>query len=307
MRTSIEKLVRWAVVDEWPKGADGDGVGRGVAPGWGSVETYAKYLTLIDDNAYGVVPDPAASGDVHPDAEAVARALDLVAGAPLDVVEVEWLIGDLADPGGDVWKALLPAARDALDREAPMGADGLRRSARGVREIVVGCAILGAPETAGWGIAVTTKKHPNGAEVWRRRVRSPLAWDAAGDVIRWYEAEVDVVGRAATRPADSYRVMVLDRAEAVAALLERRVKAIVWRSALRAMADVLSEGLDGVLLRDHVVVEDGMSALPWLGLGRQAGRVLGDVAATVEELRDRGKVRKKSAKGAVGVGRRRVT
>lgn len=269
-RSTIGDLVRWAAVDEWPKAKPEhwEAPGR-IGSGWGSVVSYAQLLTLIDDNRHGVVPDVRLDGEPAADALAISEALGALEGAAIGEIEPEWLIGDWAT-SGDLVAPLVKMAVEAIEEETIVGRDGGRRARRGVGAIVVGLAILGAPYCdLGCAPKLVAKKHTTGADMWVRRVRRAREIDVDGNVTAWDFVEVPVVGCKGRRPIDAYRAMTVWPAADVADCLRRRVRHVVWRAALRSLADLLT----GKLV-DHEIVDDGASGMPWLGLGRPVGRVL---------------------------------
>lgn len=290
-RISIERLVQWAVKDEWPKVRDGRDGPRGSGSGWGATASYVELLTVIDENRFGVVPAMAGAGEPHADAVAVGEALESLAGATLDEIDLDWLIGDIAEMVPEAIGQARRAAAAALDAETVVDAAGRRGSRRALPALVVSAAVLGAPDGrlgrvdrhGVWRedvVRLVGLRHGgNGKEVWRRKVRRAVAWNRDGEATAWTDVEVDVVARDdGSRPVDAYRVVVIKPDPAP--VLRARVRHVIWRSALRALAAVL----EGRLVA-HEIVDDGASALPWLGLGRKAGRVLsgsaggGDVTA----------------------------
>ncbi len=277
---SIEKLVRWCVVDEWPKERETAGLGGGMGSGWGATESYVKLLTVIDENRYGVVPDVGGAGDVHPDAVVVGEALQRLCadgGPVLAEIDPAWLVGDLVwrvgerqgdEAGREALAWMMPRAIEALGRVVAIDAAGARRAKLPLDALLVRSALLGAPE---WRMAAATwgqVKRPNGTLVWRRKARRAVDWNEEGEAIRWADVEVDVPptpgGR--RRIADAYpamAVMPFDDDTVV-----DRARHVLWRTALRALAAAVAGQL-----ADHALIDDGAASMPWLGGGR-AGRVL---------------------------------
>lgn len=285
---SIEKLMRWAVCDEWPKERSGTRGPTGIGSGWGAVASYVQMLAVIDENRWGVVPDAGGSGDPHPDAVVLAEVVaalrevgpgGVVMPSPVEAIDPEWLIGDMvarvADRQGDA------AAREALtwlrrravaaiERVLVVGADGLARPRVGHDHAIVRAAVLGAPE---WRVGPTAwdqVRHANGAPVWRRRARREISWDASGAATAWGEVEVDAQLVNGRRSGDAYPAMAMVPWDG--AVLEARAAHIVWRAVLRAVA----AAVEGRLVAHRVVDGDGV-ALPWM-TARRGGRVLVDLA-----------------------------
>lgn len=269
-RITIEALVRWAAVDEWPKAKPDDWSAPGrIGSGWGSVLSYVQLLTVIDDNHHGVVPDVRLDEAPAADATAVADALAAIEGSSIGEIEPEWLIGDWAT-SEDLVAPLVKRAMEAIEEETVVDRDGGRRARRGIGALVVGLAILGAPDCIlGRAPKLVVKKHTTGADMWVRRVRRAREIDADGNVTAWDFVEVPVVRCKGRRSIDAYRAMTVWPAADVADCLRRRVRHVVWRAALRSLADMLT----GKLI-DHEIADDGASGMPWLGLGRPAGRIL---------------------------------
>lgn len=276
---SIEKLVRWCVVDEWPKERAPADRERGMGSGWGATASYVELLTVVDENRYGVVPDVGGVGDVHPDAVVVGEALRRLCadGGPiLAEIDPAWLVGDLVwrvgeRQGDEAARAaldwLMPRAIEALGRVVEIGVDGARRAKVDLDRLVVRAALLGAPvwrmDLPTWGQV----KRPNGTLVWRRKVRRAVDWNEDGDAIRWVEIEVDVPSPAGggRRPVDAYPAMAATPFDGEA--LVERARYVLWQTTLRALA----AGVDG-RLADHAVIADAVS-MPWIGRQRE-GRVL---------------------------------
>lgn len=277
--SSIEKLIRWCVVDEWPKEREASGRLAGERSGWLS-ESYVKLLTVIDENRYGVVPDVAGHGDVHPDAVVIGEALRRLCagdGPALAEIDPAWLVGDIVwrigeRQGDEAARAaldwLLPRSLAALDRVVTVDAAAIMRAKAPMDALVVRSALLGAPEwrmpTATWGQI----KRPNGTLVWRRKARRAIDWNEECDPIRWAEVEVDVPptpgGR--RRVADAYPAMAVMPFDAE--LVVDRARYVIWRTALRAIA----AAVDGHLV-DHTLIDDVAASMPWIG-GERVGRVL---------------------------------
>lgn len=284
---TIEGLLRWAAVDEWPKAKD-MGLGpKAPAAGWASVASYVELLTVVDDNAYGVVPDVWGHGEPHPDAVVLAEAVGTLVerdgdGRAISVVmepiDPELLIGDLvwrvAERQGDdaalaAWAWLAPRVARAIADVVVVDRDGAMRSRDPLDALVVRCAILGGPS---WRAAPTTwaqALHANGTPIWRRRLRQAQDWDDAGDVTRWGEVEVDAPRINGRRPVDAYPAMALSPWDAN--LLAERVRHIVWLSALRAVAALVAGRLQA-----HEIADADMS-VPWMEAA-SGGRVLADLA-----------------------------
>lgn len=303
---SIEGLVRWAVVDEWPKVGGGESWGSGgaVGNGWGACDSYAKLLAVIDFNDLGVLPDLSAKGAPHPDALVVADALREIGASPIDEVDLDGLVGDIvwgvASRSGDEVAARAlewcrRSARLAVERVVIIGADGVRRSRDTAMRAVVSGVVLGDGGiwTSG-GYAWEVARRPNGSAVWRRRVRVVTDVDPeTGDATAWGETEVDCPAVNGRRPSDAYMVealVPLVGERDLADLLVARARWVVRWAILRAVTGIVA----GCLV-DHVVNAEAGPAMPWLG--GKAPRVLPSLMVAVEAPAGRrGGVRKSRRK-----------
>lgn len=289
-RIGIEGLVRWAVLDEWPKSQERDAA-PAVRSAWQMVSDVGEVGTIIDVNRYGVVIDASRLDDPHPDALALA---DVVAefrdeadaiGERQEVrfaeIDPEWLVGDLVwriavEQGDDVARRaqrwLTERAMRAIEGVA-VAAGGALTSRLPMRAILVRRAVLGAPAWQVGPVAWGHLMRANGSVVWRRRVRVGRLWSAEGDVLAWGEAEVDAPLVNGRRPADAYPVEVMtpDPTDVLAA----RAAYVVWRAALRMVGEMV-----GPRLVDHVLVDDGAPSLPWIAPREAPRRVLSASGAT---------------------------
>jgi len=270
---TIDALVRWAAVDEWPKVKPDDwSPTRPIGSGWGSVLTYAQLLTVIDTNRLGVLPDLRMEENPARDATTLAAAMAEIEGSPLGPIEPEWLIGDWIT-SQDLVGPLVRKAVTAIEEETIVDRSGDRHPRGRLGEMVVRRAILGAPDCdLGEAVRLVPRKHATGADMWVRQMRRPRIVDADGNALAWDMVEVPVTGCKGRRPMDAYRAMMLSPERSIEACLRRRVRHVVWRAALRAIGAALVDRLV-----DHVVIDDGVSGMPWLGLGRPRGRVLAAV------------------------------
>lgn len=260
----IEDLVRWAWLDELPKVAP---TGRFRAPAaLGYVNTWAATVGLSHQcrsgslNHFGAVFDPAATGEPHPDALAVASAVarldDMVIVEPSDV---DWFgrWGDLGRLGevavSRAWSLVVRAER----HDGKIG-DGVILQGL-ASTIVVRASILDRwPDWRGDAPVVVPDLHPGGRPKWVRLVDRAVAWDGEGNPVRFEKVEVDGFNRTTQRPfAGAWQANRLDP-DPTPVLAER----IRW-AMLHAWMSALAAALDGI--GGRVVLPPARPDTPWIG------------------------------------------
>lgn len=278
----IEALVKWAVLEEWPKARDVSWSGRSGPSGWSRTGRYLDLLCSIDLNRYGVIPDLSSAGDPYPDAVAVAEAVARLEGASLPEIDPDWLIGDLVveiagrdgDEAGRAARRFgLGLVARALDAVTLRSSDGARLWRERLDEWVIRSTIVGrddwrAPGPMTWGKLLRA----NGSPVWRRTVRAASAWNNDGEVIAWREVEVEAPLVNGRRPADAYPVMCL--MPDASALIAARIRHAVWSAAMATLAELLAGRLGA-----HEIGDGGPTMAPWIFGGSVRGRILTDVGA----------------------------
>ncbi len=300
-RIGIEDLVRWAVMEEWPKVGRAETEYRkdGVGNGWGATASYVQLLTVIDWNDYGVLPDLAAQSDPHVDALVVAEVAKALDGAVLGDLDPDWLIGDLiwsiAEHQGDeaAGRALALARRSAVSAiEAVTVVDrcGGRRPRDPVVRILVERVVLARRHAASAaGCRIEALCRANGTAVWRRRMRCVVDYDAeTGEPLSYGSVEVDAPLVNGRRPRDAYPVEVLvpvSDGVTVSDLVVDRARHVVWVALLRGIADGVADRLV-----DHRLDGEDVVSLPWMS-GRRAGRILPDLSAVISGEESRGRRR----------------
>lgn len=253
-KMAIEDAVRWAYREELPKAARAQpllALGPAGASSPGATVDWVADTWCLPDNAFGVVLDPTATEEPHPDAlkihEAVL-ALDHVAAeipddwSGLDGVE---LFGQDASVMGRVL--------ESLTRFDENGERVLRIR---VSQIVRTAAIIGLPDMIVDAPALKVEVGANGKPRWWRMVPGT---DIFGHP---YQVEMDGFDAKRRRPyPDAYQRRYLDPDPAPS--LANRARAELWRAAL----DVLLEELDGRLEAIHLLPSP-VPLQPWHAGGR---------------------------------------
>lgn len=261
-RIGIEKLVRWAWIEELSKVAP-ERVGRwapsalgfanvwptlvgGGASGSASVNRFGAVAAETE----GEAPDPIAL-EV---AAAVARLDDLVVEEP---AEVDWFgaWGDL----GALGAAATARAWDRVARPSDTARPSSDTVLQGLASsTVVRVAMTGTwPDWRGTAPSVVPEFWPNGEPKWLRHSERAVMWNDAGEPIRFDVVEIDGFDRRSRRPhRDAYRAMRLvpEPTEALAARIR-------W-ALLHAWFCRLAADLDGIGGRSVSAPE--RPATPWI-------------------------------------------
>jgi hypothetical protein len=251
---TIEKLLEWAVRQEWPKAeAPGGGLIASSAGTWAEM---ADLGVTIRVNRYGVACDAGAAEAPHPAAVLLADILDGLDGLGLDGEGVA-LFTDWALPG---------EAAPLLDEAARAGLATLASDGAAIRALLIRCATLGP--LAGWQgepPRLDWLRDAAGRECWFRRIEQPVSWDAAGKVAGVAIVEAEGWDAARWRPyAGAYRRQVLTPCPA--ALARRRAEWQLWRAALDVVHAIIDAGemrIDGVHRVWPADIRVLPSALPW--------------------------------------------
>ena len=256
-RIEIEALLRWAYRDELPKAAaaGGDRLAFGFRTGWGGVERYGELLAVVQEpdvrNRYGLIPD-GSDGEPHPDAVAVAAAVERLGGCTFDLPEGWDPLADMGGAGafGPEGAAAVARGLGALTVVDRSGRTVLRRSPA---RLVIRHAILGGcPEWEGERPERKVEM-ANGKPLWFRRVVC-VADGAFGPA--QYEVEVDGFDHRRRRPhPDAYQRHFLD--PDLAMVVTTRAEYEIWRAALDVLADMLRG------LGSRVVIPCDRSRRPW--------------------------------------------
>ncbi|MEW6121634.1 MAG: hypothetical protein AB1698_03415 [Pseudomonadota bacterium] len=274
-RIDIEHLVRWAYRDELPKVARETSLVAALRSGWDSLSRYGELLTVVQEsdmtNRWGLVPLDT-QDDPHPDALAVADAVEGLASLEVDLPADWYPLSDLGDLGPEGFDAV----RRGLDRLAPTDGAGRRKVRSSLSRLVIRQAILGAAPA--WEAEAPTRRMvcAGGKPAWFRKLTctSPGAF---GDVQR--VVEVDGFNAARQRPfPGAYRKFELEP-DPVMAVIERGEHEL-WVAALT----VLSEMLDGALSA-HAPHPPTRPARPWEGQGVQP-RILPSLTVSAAGVRE---------------------
>lgn len=281
-RIDIEHLVRWAYLDELPKvAAQPDRLSGPQMVSGGAVLARLSVLhTLVQEqgiaNRYGVLPllDKSPDGP-HPDALAVASAVEALADFQVELPEGWNPLADMGDLGAEG----LDAVRRGLDRLAPPDAAGARKVRHPLSRLVVRQAVLGSAPA--WEAEAPTRRMvcSNGKPRWFRRIVQTTA-GAFGPIEQ--TIELDGFNSARQRPyPGAYRKFELDP-DPMMSVVERGEHEL-WVSALAVLADLLTEGLSA-----HIALPPARPARPWEG-DVPAGRILPSLAVSADGARGRAK------------------
>ncbi|MBX3543593.1 hypothetical protein [Chelatococcus sp.] len=226
----IEAVLRWAYRDELPKAVLGDDrqVPDGVRSGWAGISSYAQLLTLIDYNAYGVLPDLAAVGEPHPDALRVADAVEALASCSVAIPDGWSPLADMGDLGAEGARVVEIAALWAQARASASA-------------LVVTRAILGGEPC--WQGDVPERKVRCGVTGRPQWFRKTLVQISEGDARlgiqpEYVEAIVDGYDHKRKGPhPDAFREFFLDPDPQPLAI--SRAEYEIWHAALRLLFDSL--------------------------------------------------------------------
>ncbi|MFT0892941.1 hypothetical protein [Pseudochelatococcus sp. G4_1912] len=245
MRTiTIEQALRWAYVDELPKAPS---LGNRLTPasfprGWESVEHFGDYLAIVDvsprpENAFGLVPDFSAADVPHEDAVRIHEAVMELNRCPV-VVPQDWY--PLADMDGLDGLGYL-AVEHALERIAPVGADGERWMKARPAALIQRHAILGG--SPDWESEPIERRFVSefGKPLWFRleQVEITPTDKKLGIAAEVITVEVDGRNERTRRPyADAYRKEELHPDPLH--LIMHRAEYEVWHQGLERLVDALS-------------------------------------------------------------------
>lgn len=255
-KVDIETLLRWAYREELPKDGTTPRGPDGYLPGWCAVGPYGELGTMVDRwrlNNFGVIIDPAATENAHPDAVCVAKAVRSLSEFEVEMPDDWNPADDLGDLGVHGRAAVVRCAEKAMKVES----DGRRWLKKAPERLIVYHAVVGG--VPDWHVdpPVVEMVKKNGKPAWFRKQRIPDATDADGNVISWREIEADGFNKKSRRPFDdAYRKYALEP-DPVLGLIGR-AEYEVWRAAL----DVIVEEIDGKLL-DHICLPSKRPWRPW--------------------------------------------
>jgi len=259
---TVEAALRWAYREELPKSERRGGLG--FASAGALFESYAELLTKIDCNRHGVVPDPAAFGEPHPDALALSAAVQALNGMELAAPDGWNPIADWGDLGA-LGRAAVAAA---LDRETSEDATGMRLFKRAPSRLIVKFAILGdRREWEDEAPRVEVVKE-NGKPKWFRVERMWIDSGRRADqkLGHWIEREVDGLSAKGRRPLPgAYRKYTLEPDPG--ATIAARMDYEVWRDCLDRVFEAVEP------LQSIDLAPSALPARPWEAAGA-APRVL---------------------------------
>jgi hypothetical protein len=289
-RIGIEEALRWAYRDELPKTPRAAPSHMPLVSQWRQVEEFFEELSLagLDENRFGLVADPFAQSEPHPDAIRIHEAVRRLEEFDIDMPDGWPFVGD-----GEGALRCGAGVRDLVFGRDRQGARRLRFS---VPLLLAHHAIMGdCPDWRVEDYAEGVETWPNGRPKYYRTMRQ---WfdGPNGPVEDVFEVVVQTGHRAGGVPVEEcYTKAVLDPDPTFD--LVSRAKYEVWRAAL----DVLAIDLEGEL--DTLDVEASFRARePWVTGETRSGRILPDLSGRwARWLRfARGNVRgpkKKSASG----------
>ncbi|MFG1414040.1 hypothetical protein V5G24_23345 [Xanthobacter sp. VTT E-85241] len=252
----IEHLVRWAYCDELPKVGRPTSLVAAIRSGWSSLSRYGELLTVVQEpdilNQWGLVPLEVEGGDPHPDALAVAAAVEDLAKLDVELPE-GWNpltdMGDLGEEGAE-------AVRRGLDRLSPLTEEGRRKVRQPLSRLVIRQAILGcAPAWEAGPPVRRVVSGANGKPRWFRQIThlSPGAFGPVASVV-----EIDGFNGSRQRPfPGAYRKFEL--VPDPAPIVVERGEYELWIAALGCLAETLADqGLSA-----HLVHHSARPARPW--------------------------------------------
>lgn len=252
----IEALLSWAYRDELPKMAAPKSLVAAIRPAWHSLSRFGELMTVVQEtdivNRFGVTPLLSGGDeDPHPDALAVADAVEALAWCEVGMPE-GWNpladMGDLGPEGPD-------AVRRGLDRLSPADGEGRRKVREPLSRLVIRHAVLGgAPVWEAEAPARRMVTGPNGKPAWFRRIvaTSPGAFGPVTTPV-----EVDGYNHTRQRPfPGAYRKFELVP-DPVSTVVERGEYEL-WFAALALLVEML-----GGTLAQHAVLPCARSPRPW--------------------------------------------
>lgn len=230
-RMVIENTLRWAYREELPKSRQGVGIGGPAAVrSPGAIVDMVAETWALPDNAYGVVLDPTADEDPHPDAVAIHEAVLRLDDADV-AIPADWDGHGAVDlHGGE--DQVMARVLDGLTR---MDGDGARILRVQPSQLVRTYAIVGLPDMIIDPPELKFEVGATGRPKWFRR---SIVVTETGS----YEVEIDGYDAKRKRAhVDAYRKSYLDP-DPVPSLINR-ARVEIWRAAL----DLLFEALEGRL------------------------------------------------------------
>lgn len=263
---TIEAALQWAYCEELPKDQRRAEAGpSSFAPGFMSCKRAGEMGTVIDDpNIHGVLPDPFARQEPHPDAVIIGEAVRRICA--IDHTFDDW--EPLPDLEGDEVRRLgAYAVTRALLRLTARNADGSMRLAFNPDRLIIKHAVLGGcPDWVLDAPEMHYQLGANGKPGWFIRT-------VIGEGREAQEIEVDGMDRKRRIPLPgAYQKPYLDPDPTETAV--QRGEYQVWWVTLQALADDLSDRLETIS-----VTPSPRSARPWDGseVERRPGVVLRDL------------------------------
>jgi len=251
-QVSIVKLLEWAYRQELPKAERPGGSFTGAASSsWGMVADYGVLGTVIDApvNRWGVVPVHLESGNPHPDAMMVARAVAVLDGARVHLPDGWTPFPEWADSDGLVAETV-----------ARLRARLVLISGAEIQTMLIARAVLG--RTADWrgeepGRVMIMR---GGKPAWFMKVAGQ---DAYGNRV---DREVDGSNRRSHRPyPGAYRKYRL--IGDVEGLVIDRFRRTVWALAVRHIASTVA----GQMV-EHELTAEVPTLAPWAVVSGMAGQ-----------------------------------
>ncbi|MEP9378400.1 hypothetical protein ABLE91_16915 [Aquabacter sp. CN5-332] len=252
---NIEALLRWTYRDELPKVGRPTSMVAAIRPGWSAMSKLSVLHTVVQEtdiaNRWGLVPLDMAADDPHPDALAVAEAVERLGKREVELPG-DWSplsdMGDLGDEGAE-------AVRRGVERLFILDAKGLRKPRQPLSRLVIRHAILGSAPA--WEGEVPARRMicEHGKPKWFRRVvqETPGPFDPVST-----EVEIDGYNHTRQRPyPGAYRKFELVP-DPMGTVVDRGEREL-WVAALA----MLAEDLQGRGLIAHTVTGCIQSARPW--------------------------------------------
>lgn len=234
----IERALRWAYVDELPHYKVVQRGPETFGRGWANVESYAQLLTVIDCNAYGVVPDIASQRFPHPDAFEIGDMVDALGNLELALPD-DW--DPFADVQGEARKLAMAAAVRAIRHLTITDEAGRQRLRRPVQKLILRHAIMGTePDWQGEAFEVKVERNAQGGPAWFRREVRGVGREAC-------EVEIDGYNHTRKRPyVGAYQKFYLDPDAFPVAVA--RAEYELWHSALVFLNEEMASRLQSIRL-----------------------------------------------------------
>lgn len=280
-RVDIETLVRWAYRDELPKVGRETTLVAAIRSGWAACSRYGELLTVVQEsdivNRWGLVPLDVETDGPHPDAMAVADAVERLALHEVDIPADWYPLADMGDLGAEG----VDAVRRGVDRLLVQDAQGRRMPRQSLARLVIRHAILG--DAPAWEAEAPTRRMVSacGKPKWFRQISqvTPGAFGPCAQTV-----EVDGYNATRQRPfPGAYRKFELVP-DPVATVRERG-EYEMWHAAL----NLLLEDLHATGLTAHQVLPSPRPPRPWLvahGGAVSSARILPSVMAPAPIPRD---------------------